>query len=153
MSFNWCYGYFQISRFIIFPIFVYSIFIVRADFSCCIVVAVAEENLPKIPNIVSLTNFQCIQTLQHPRFAFDWLSVSFFNYWLLRLLTILERKTNDNRVGSNVALFFKLYYNFDQNGPGQGWFDPALLFFSFPFFSHLTVKLYRTVLFKPNVHG
>ena len=72
---------------------------------------------------------------------------------LLRLLTILERMTNNNRVGSNVDLFCKLYYNFDQNGPGQGWFDPALLFFSFPFFSHLTVKLYRTVLFKPNVHG
>ena len=35
--------------------------------------------------------------------------------------------TNNNRVGSNVDLFCKLYYNFDQNGPGQGWFDPALL--------------------------
>ena len=46
---------------------------------------------------------------------------------LLRLLTILERMTNNNRVGSNVDLFCKLYYNFDQNGPGQGWFDPALL--------------------------
>ena len=34
--------------------------------------------------------------------------------------------TNDNRVGSNVDLFFKLYYNFDQNGPGQGWFNPVL---------------------------
>ena len=45
---------------------------------------------------------------------------------LLRLLTILERMTNDNRVGSNVDLFCKLYYNFDQNGPGQGWFDPVL---------------------------
>ena len=53
--------------------------------------------------------------------------------------------TNDNRVGSNVDLFFKLYYNFDQNGPGQGWSDPAL--------PNLTAKLYRTVLFKPNVHG
>ena len=60
--------------------------------------------------------------------------------------------TNDNRVGSNVDLFFKLYYNFDQNGPGQGWFDPALLslLFSLP---NLTAKLYRTVLFKPNVQG
>ena len=46
---------------------------------------------------------------------------------LLRLLTILERMTNDNRVGSNVDLIFKLYYNFDQNGPGQGWSDPVLL--------------------------
>ena len=34
--------------------------------------------------------------------------------------------TNDNRVGSNVDLFCKLYYNFDQNGPGQGWFNPVL---------------------------
>ena len=61
--------------------------------------------------------------------------------------------TNNNRVGSNVDLFCKLYYNFDQNGPGQGWFDPVL-FLSLPnltFF--LTPKLYTTVLFKPNVHG
>ena len=46
---------------------------------------------------------------------------------LLRLLTILERMTNNNRVGSNVDLFCKLDYNFDQNGPGQGWFNPVLL--------------------------
>ena len=59
--------------------------------------------------------------------------------------------TNNNRVGSNVDLFCKLYYNFDQNGPGQGWFNPVLfLTFSHP---NLTAKLYRTVLFKPNVHG
>ena len=56
--------------------------------------------------------------------------------------------TNNNRVGSNVDLFCKLYYNFDQNGPGQGWFNPVLLNFL-----TLTPKLYRTVLFKPNVHG
>ena len=62
--------------------------------------------------------------------------------------------TNNNRVGSNVDLFCKLYYNFDQNGPGQGWFDPVL-FLSLPFSFLLspTAKLYRTVLFKPNVHG
>ena len=54
--------------------------------------------------------------------------------------------TNNNGVGSNVDLFFKLYYNFDQNGPGQGWFNPALLTF-------LTSQLYTTVLFKSNVHG
>ena len=59
--------------------------------------------------------------------------------------------TNNNRVGSNVDLFCKLYYNFDQNGPGQGWFNPVLLF-SFLLFSSL-LKLYKTVLFKPNVHG
>ena len=59
--------------------------------------------------------------------------------------------TNDNRVGSNVDLIFKLYYNFDQNGPGQGWFNPVLLFLTFS--PNLTAKLYRTVLFKPNVHG
>ena len=67
--------------------------------------------------------------------------------------------TNDNRVGSNVDLIFKLYYNFDQNGPGQGWSDPVLLsllfssLFSPNFLTFLTAKLYRTVLFKPNVHG
>ena len=49
-------------------------------FSCCIVVAVAKENLPKTPVIVSLANFQRIQMLRHPRLAFDWLSVSFFDY-------------------------------------------------------------------------
>ena len=58
--------------------------------------------------------------------------------------------TNNNRVGSNVDLFYKLYYNFDQNGPGQGWFDPVLFL---TFSPNLTAKLYRTVLFKPNVHG
>ena len=61
--------------------------------------------------------------------------------------------TNNNRVGSNVDLFCKLYYNFDQNGPGQGWFDPALLSNSFLVLLSSTAKLYRTVLFKPNVHG
>ena len=59
--------------------------------------------------------------------------------------------TNNNRVGSNVDLFCKLYYNFDQNGPGQGWFNPALP--NLTYSPNLTAKLYRTVLFKPNVHG
>ena len=63
--------------------------------------------------------------------------------------------TNDNRVGSNVDLFCKLYYNFDQNGPGQGWFNPVLFltFLTFLSLLNLTAKLFRTVLFKPNVHG
>ena len=63
--------------------------------------------------------------------------------------------TNDNRVGSNVDLIFKLYYNFDQNGPGQGWFNPDLFLTFSPNLTspNLTSKLYRTVLFKPNVHG
>ena len=59
--------------------------------------------------------------------------------------------TNNNRVGSNVDLFCKLYYNFDQNGPGQGWFNPVLL--SLLFSPLLLFKLYKTVLFKLNVHG
>ena len=50
-------------------------------FSCCIVVAVAKENLLKTPAIV----FQRTQMLQHPRLAFDWLSVSFFDYWPIRI--------------------------------------------------------------------
>ena len=54
-------------------------------FSCCIVVAVAKENLLKTPAIVSLANFQRTQMLQHPRLAFDWLSVSFFDYWPIRM--------------------------------------------------------------------
>ena len=49
--------------------------------------------------------------------------------------------TNNNRVGSNVDLFCKLYYNFDQNGPGQGWFDPALLF------SHLSLTTFYSLSF------
>ena len=49
-------------------------------FSCCIVVAVAKENLLKTTAIVSLAKFQRSQMLRHLRFAFDWLSVSFFDY-------------------------------------------------------------------------
>ena len=74
---------------------------------------------------------------------------------LLRLLTILETMTNNNRVGSNVDLFCKLYYNFDQNGPGQGWFDPPLLFFSFfsSFFLSLsfTKQSYLSLTYMDNV--
>ena len=48
--------------------------------SCCIVVAVVKEDLLQTPAIVSLANFQCSQMLRRPRLAFDWLSVSFFDY-------------------------------------------------------------------------
>ena len=57
--------------------------------------------------------------------------------------------TNDNRVGSNVDLFFKLYYNFDQNGPGQGWFDPVL-FLTFSPLS-FTEQSYLNLTYKDNV--
>ena len=56
-------------------------------FSCCIVVAVAKENLLKTPAIVSLANFQIL--LRHPRLAFDWLSVSSFDYWPIRMSGLL----------------------------------------------------------------
>ena len=58
----------------------YSVFVVRAVFSCCIVVAVAKGNLLNKPAIVSHANFHCSQMLRHPRLAFGWLSVSFFDY-------------------------------------------------------------------------
>ena len=62
--------------------------------------------------------------------------------------------TNNNRVGSNVDLFCKLYYNFDQNGPGQGWFDPALLSLLFSFSSLLlsfTKQSYLSLTYMDNV--
>ena len=58
-------------------------------FSDCIVVAVAKENLLETQAIVSLANFQHIQMLRHPRLAFDWLSVSFFDYWPIRMSGLL----------------------------------------------------------------
>ena len=58
-------------------------------FSCFIVVAVAKENLLETRAIVSLANFQRIQMLRHPRLAFDWLSVSFFDYWPIRMSGLL----------------------------------------------------------------
>ena len=58
--------------------------------------------------------------------------------------------TNNNRVGSNVDLFCKLYYNFDQNGPGQGWFNPVLplsnLTLSFTEQSYLSVTYMDNVM-------
>ena len=63
------------------PSVLFTVFsLLELFFSCCIVVAVAKENLLKTPAIVSLANFQRTQMLQHPRLAFDWLSVSFFDY-------------------------------------------------------------------------
>ena len=64
--------------------------------------------------------------------------------------------TNNNRVGSNVDLFCKLYYNFDQNGPGQGWFNPVLLFFSFLLLSSFsplsfTEQSYLSLTYMGNV--
>ena len=62
--------------------------------------------------------------------------------------------TNNNRVGSNVDLFCKLYYNFDQNGPGQGWFDPVLLLSSLFFFLSplsFTEQSYLNLTYMDNV--
>ena len=58
-------------------------------FSCCIVVAVAKENPLTTPAIVSLGNFHRSQILRHPRIAFDCLSVSFFDYWPIRMSGLL----------------------------------------------------------------
>ena len=58
-------------------------------FSCYIVVAVAKKNLLKMPAIISSANFQLIQMLRHPRLAFDWLSVSFFEFWPIRMSGLL----------------------------------------------------------------
>ena len=44
----------------------------------CFSAAVTKENLLKMLAIVSLTNFQIL--LRHPKLAFDWLCVSFFDY-------------------------------------------------------------------------
>ena len=53
----------------------------------CFSAAVAKENLLKTPAIVSLANFQIL--LRHPRLAFDWLSMSFFDYWPIRMSDLL----------------------------------------------------------------
>ena len=58
-------------------------------FSCCIVVAVTKENPLNTPAIVSLANFQGTQMLRHPRLAFDWLSVSLFDYRPIRISGLL----------------------------------------------------------------
>ena len=58
-------------------------------FSCYIVVAVAKKNLLKMPAIISSANFQLIQMLRHPRLAFDWLSVSFFEFRPIRMSGLL----------------------------------------------------------------
>ena len=63
--------------------------LLKLFFSCCIVVAVAKENLIKTPAIVLLANFHCSQILQHLRLSFDWLSVSLFDYWPIRMSGLL----------------------------------------------------------------
>ena len=63
--------------------------LLKLFFSCCIVVAVAKENLIKTPAIILLANFHCSQILQHLRLSFDWLSVSFFDYWPIRMSGLL----------------------------------------------------------------
>ena len=59
----------------------YSVFIVRTVFqllNCCF----GDE---RKPTIVSLTDFQRVQMLRRPRVDFNWLSVSFFDYWLISM--------------------------------------------------------------------
>ena len=63
--------------------------LLELSFSCCIVVAVTKENPLNTPAIVSLANFQGTQMLRHPRLAFDWLSVSFFDYRPIRISGLL----------------------------------------------------------------
>ena len=67
----------------------YSIRLLELFFSCCIVVAVTKENPLNTPAIVSLANFQGTQMLRHPRLAFDWLSVSLFDYRPIRISGLL----------------------------------------------------------------
>ena len=57
-------------------------------FGCYIVVAVAKENLLNTPTFRS-RNFQRIQRLWHPKLAFDWLSVCFFEFWPIRMSGLL----------------------------------------------------------------
>ena len=68
---------------LVFFCFVLLFFFCIFLFFCCIVIAV------KTPAIVSLANFQRNQMLRHPRLAFDWLSVSFFHYWPIRMSGLL----------------------------------------------------------------
>ena len=56
-------------------------------FLSCFWAAVTKENLFKTPAIVSLENFQIL--VWHPRLTFDWLSVSFFDYWPIRMSDLL----------------------------------------------------------------
>ena len=67
----------------------YSVFWLELFFCCCIAVAVAVGNLIKTPAIVSLANFQRSQMLRNPRLAFEWLSVSFFDYRPIRMSGLL----------------------------------------------------------------
>ena len=53
----------------------------------CFSAAVAKENLLETPAIVSLENFQIL--LRHLRLTFDWLSVSSFDSWPIRMSDLL----------------------------------------------------------------
>ena len=60
-------------------------------FSCCIVVAVAKENLLIAPAIVSLTNFSAYPTVATSIQGSHLigLSMSFFDYWPIRMSGLL----------------------------------------------------------------
>ena len=80
-------------------------------FSCC-----------KMPDIVLIADFQRIQMLRHQRLALDWLSVSFFVYWPIRMsgllyfLALNEPSSALNYLKTAFILtirtkyFFNLYY-------------------------------------------
>ena len=53
----------------------------------CFSAAVAKENLLETPATLSLENFQIL--LRHLRLTFDWLSVSSFDSWPIRMSDLL----------------------------------------------------------------
>ena len=98
-------------------------------FSRCIVVAVAKENLLNTPAVVSLANFQRVQTMQLRRLALDWQSVSFFDYWPVRMsgllllcteLTLFCTELPENCIYVNQSelsnfFMFYMFYSFKKN--------------------------------------
>ena len=73
-------------------------------FSWCTDVAVAEEDFHKMPIIHSVANFLRSQMLQHPRLAFDWLSVSSFDYWPIRMSGLLLSLHKINSLLQRITL-------------------------------------------------